>query len=193
MTARLIFVVSLLLPVPTVGHTQSATFTSKVEAVRVDVLVTNNGQPVLGLGPSDFEVLDDGIAQQIDLVSFDQIPLNVVLALDMSDSVAGDRLSRLRVAGGAVLAALQQEDQVALVTFSDVVQLAAKLTKNHELARAALDTVRGIGRTALIDGTYAGVMVGESDIGRTLLLLFTDGLDTSSWLSAEAVLNITKR
>jgi hypothetical protein len=36
--------------------------------------------------------LDNGVPQQVDLVSYEQIPLNIVLALDMSDSVAGDRL-----------------------------------------------------------------------------------------------------
>src|SRR5580765_8077897 len=84
-------------------HSQDVTFSSRVEAVRVDVLVTDNGQPVRGLGPADFEIRDNGVLQQIDLLSFEQIPLNVVLALDMSDSVAGDRLERLRTAGAAIL------------------------------------------------------------------------------------------
>ena len=53
---------------------------------------------VAGLKPSDFEVLDNGVPQQVDLVSFEQIPLNVVLALDMSESVSGDRLDQLREA-----------------------------------------------------------------------------------------------
>ena len=52
-------------------------------------------------------MLDNGVPQQVDLVSFEQIPLNVVLALDMSDSVAGDRLEHLRGAGAALLAALK--------------------------------------------------------------------------------------
>ena len=60
--------------------------------MRVDVLVTDNGQAIRGLGPEDFEILDNGVPQHVDLVSFDQIPLNVILALDMSDSVAGERL-----------------------------------------------------------------------------------------------------
>src|SRR3954468_11408569 len=47
---------------------QAAPFTAKVEAVRVDALVTNDGKPVLGLGPSDFEVTDNGVSQQVDLV-----------------------------------------------------------------------------------------------------------------------------
>ena len=46
---------------------------------------------MLGLGPADFEVLDNGVPQAVELVSYDQIPLNVVLAFDMSDSVAGER------------------------------------------------------------------------------------------------------
>ena len=75
------------------------------------MLVTDNGQPVLGLGPADFEILDNGVPQQVDLVSFDEIPLNVILALDMSDSVAGERLEQLRRAGGGVLTALKKEDQ----------------------------------------------------------------------------------
>ena len=81
------------------GAQQSPAFSSKVEAVRVDVLVTDNGQAIRGLGPADFEVLDNGVPQDVTLVSFDEIPLNVILALDMSDSVAGERLEQLRGAG----------------------------------------------------------------------------------------------
>ena len=55
--------------------------------------------------PADFEIRDNGIAQQIDLISFEQVPLNVILAFDMSDSVAGDVWSgcarRARDSGGA--------------------------------------------------------------------------------------------
>ena len=37
------------------------TFTSRIEAIRVDVLVTEDGQPVQGLTADDFEVLDNGV------------------------------------------------------------------------------------------------------------------------------------
>jgi VWFA-related protein len=172
---------------------QSPAFTSKIEAVRVDVLVTDNGQPVHGLGPADFEIRDNGVAQQIDLVSYEQIPLNVVLALDMSDSVAGDRLERLRSAGGVILGGLQRNDQAALVTFSQVVRLGAKLSGDVTLVRDALTRAKGQGSTSLIDGVYAGIEIGESDAGRALLVVFSDGLDTASWLSAEKVIDAAKR
>ena len=172
---------------------QSPAFTSKIEAVRVDVLVTDNGQAIRGLGPADFELLDNGVPQQVELVSFDQIPLNVILALDMSDSVAGERLDELRGAGAALLAALQKQDQAALVTFSHSVQLGSKLTSDVSTVREALGAAKGTGMTAMVDGTYAGIMVGESDAGRALLIVFSDGVDTSSWLRADAVLDTAKR
>jgi hypothetical protein len=119
---------------------QSPAFTSKVEAVRVDVLVTDRGQPVLGLDPSDFEIEDNGVAQQVDLVSFEQIPLNVILALDMSDSVAGERLENLRAAGTAAISALRKNDQAAIVTFSHVVVRGAALTADLAPVKRALRT-----------------------------------------------------
>jgi VWFA-related protein len=172
---------------------QRATFSSRVEAVRVDVLVTDAGKPVLGLEAQDFQVYDDGVAQQVDLVSFEQVPLNVVLALDMSASVAGERLARLRSAAGAAIDALRSDDEAALVTFSHIVRRGAELTKNVESVRAAMDDAHGTGGTALVDGAYAGLTIGESDAGRALLVVFSDGLDTSSWLTADAVLEVAKR
>jgi VWFA-related protein len=185
--------VAALVAATAIVHPQDATFSSKVEAVRVDALVTDNGQPVRGLGPADFEIRDNGVLQQIDLVSFEQIPLNVVLAFDMSGSVAGDRLERLRSAGSAILTGLEKHDQAALLTFNHSVQLGAKLSGDVAQARAALARTSGDGGTSLIDGVYAGIQVGESDAGRALLVIFSDGLDTSSWLPAERVLDAAKR
>ena len=178
----------------TVGvRAQDATFSSRVEAVRVDVLVTDKGLPVRGLGAADFEIRDNGVVQHIDLISFEQIPLNVVLALDMSDSVAGDRRERLLAAGTAILDRLEKGDQAALVTFSQSVQLGAALSGDITRVHAALAQARGKGATSVIDGTYAGIQIGESDAGRALLVIFSDGLDTTSWLTAERVLDTAKR
>ena len=125
MKRRLTIALTLALFECAANARQNPAFRAKVESVRVDVLVTDNGQPILGLGPADFELLDNGVPQQVELVSFDQVPLNVILALDMSDSVAGERLEQLRGAGGGLLAALHKEDQAALVTFSHVVAMAS--------------------------------------------------------------------
>ena len=94
-------------------RSQRPTFAARVESVRVDALVTENGQPVPGLGPADFDVFDNGVRQDVDLVSFEQVPLDVVLVLDMSDSVAGERLDHLRSASDAALHEFECELAVA--------------------------------------------------------------------------------
>src|SRR5687767_6956132 len=128
---------------------QTATFSSRLEAVRVDVLVVDNGRVVRGLQPADFEVVDNGVVQQIDLASFEQLPVNVVLALDMSQSMVGERLDHLRAAGRAVLDGLRRDDRAALLTFSHMVQLPQALTRDAVTVRSALDRVQPGGATAL--------------------------------------------
>jgi VWFA-related protein len=172
---------------------RQAAFTSKIESVRVDVLVLDSGRPVLGLGPADFEILDNGVPQQVDLVSFENIPLNVVLALDMSDSVAGERLEQLQDAGRAVLGGLTKGDQAAVVTFSNAVTRGAALTADIAVARDALEEAWGTGQTSLADGVYAAMMIGEADAGRALVMVFSDGVDTSSWLTDDRVLDSARR
>jgi VWFA-related protein len=168
-------------------------FKSRVEAVRVDALVTDHGRPIRDLRVADFEVLDNGVAQTVDLVSFEQVPLNIILTLDMSDSVAGERLDHLRDAGLSALATLEKGDQSALVTFSHAVAVRAPLSGDTATVRSALEEAIGAGETSLVDGVFTGMMIGESDAGRALQIVFSDGLDTASWLTPAAVLDAAKR
>jgi Ca-activated chloride channel homolog len=172
---------------------QEPAFSTKVEAVRVDVLVTEKGNAVLGLGADDFQVLDNGVPQDVDLVSFEQVPLNLIFVLDMSSSVIGDRLIHLRSGANIVLDGLRREDQAGLVLFSHAVVGGSNLTGDLERVRSALNRAGGYGQTALIDAVYAGMMVGESDVGRALMIVFSDGLDTSSWLTSDLVLDAARR
>src|SRR5262245_8533644 len=187
------WLIAALVAVPAAVGAQQASFSAKVEAIRVDVLVTENDQPVLGLGPADFDVFDNGVLQKVELVSFEQIPLNVVLALDMSGSVDGERLDNLRDAGVTLVEALKPEDHVGLVTFSHLVALGSRLTDDFDSVSNAIAQVNGEGRTALVDGSFAAMSLGESDAGRSLVIVFSDGVDTSSWLPADSVLDIAKR
>jgi VWFA-related protein len=186
-------VLALLTAVAATGSAQTPSFSSTVESVRVDVLVTENGRPVAGLRPGDFEVRDNGVLQRVDLASYEEIPLNVILAFDMSASLDVEGLEHLRSAGKALLAGLKQTDRAALVTFSEVVSQGAALTLDVGRVRSALDDAAPFGQTSLVDATFTGMMLGESDAGRSLLIVFSDGIDTTSWLEADAVLDIAKR
>lgn len=182
-----------VMSVGAVVSAQTPSFSSGIESVRVDVLVTANGRPVLGLQPWDFEVRDNGVLQHVDLASFEEIPLNVVLALDMSASVDAERLRHLRSAGRTLLDGLRETDQAALITFSHFVSQEAPLTSDVGRARAALDDAVPSGQTSLVDASFTGMMIGESDVGRSLMIVFSDGVDTRSWLEPDAVLEIARR
>ncbi len=170
------------------------TFSSRVEGVRVDVLVTDSSRrPLRGLTPQDFVIRDNGVPQQVDIVSFGEISLNVGLAFDLSESVSGERLEQLRAASRSLTTQLLPGDQSSLVTFDRVVSLRCPLSKDQSCIDAALLEATPNSETALVDGVFAGITVGETDIGRSLLMVFSDGLDTASWLTADRVLDSGRR
>jgi Ca-activated chloride channel family protein len=168
-------------------------FTSHALGVRVDVLVTSGGQLVRGLNARDFDVRDEGVPQTVSEIELEQIPLNLILVFDTSGSVAGDRLHALLDAGKALLDGLRDHDRVALLSFSTRVRLLTPLTTSRQQIRAAFDTLDAHDATSLRDAAFAGLALRESDPGRTLLLIFSDGADTSSWLTSSKVIETAKR
>src|SRR5215510_4205696 len=175
------------------AEAQRPTFTSRLEAIRVDALVTDRAGVIRGLQPGDFEIRDNGVVQTVDLVSFQQIPLNVILALDTSSSVSGDRLDDLQKACDALLGRLSKDDKASLLTFSHVVVLRQRLTPDVASVRASVSEVIPNGDTSLVDATHAATLLAGDDGGRNLLIVFSDGLDTASWLASERVLDSARR
>jgi VWFA-related protein len=92
-----------------------------------------------------------------------------------------------------VLDELRPEDRAQLLTFSQTVVRRQRSTSDVSLLRAALDGVRPAGDTSLYDGAFAATTLGESSDGRNLVLLFSDGVDTASWLSADQALTAARR
>lgn len=176
---------------------QQPTFSARAEAVRVDALVTNRGRPVGGLRAEDFELFDSGVPQQIAFVSVEELPLAVAMALDVSASISPKDLEHLRDGGHAVLENLRPQEQAALLTFADEVILREPLASMTDRLRNALDALKpsdeAFAGTALIDACYAAMTVIDGDPGRALLIVFTDGVDTSSWLPAARVLDVVRR
>jgi Ca-activated chloride channel family protein len=169
------------------------TFRSGVELVQIDVSVIRDGQPVRGLTSRDFSVTDNGVPQEIDSVTLDRLPLSVQLVLDTSGSVSGDRLMHLIQAGNGLLAALHSEDRVGLITFSHAIDIRMAMTNNVGSVRAALANAAGEGGTSLRDAVQLALELRPIDHTRPLLLVFTDGRDTTSWLSDEAAAESARR
>lgn len=172
---------------------QRAVFGTVTEAVRVDVLVSDRGRPVSGLGSGDFELLDNGVRQDVRLVDAGELPLTVTLVLDTSQSVAGERLRHLVEACGRLLAALRASDRATVVVFDDDVQTLVSESSDIPGIRRELEKVSAGGRTSLNDAAYAGLLPRGPAEGRRLMVLFSDGADTQSWLDRDAVLRAARR
>ena len=191
-TARTRAVVTALVIAMSIGA-KAQQFKSRAVGVRVDVLVTNGQQLVRGLEAGDFELRDNGIVQSVSEIEIERIPLNLILVFDTSSSVAGQRMHFLLQAGEALLDQLRAQDRVALLSFSSRVRLLAALTPSRQQIRGALSTLEAKGATSVRDAAFAGLALREDDPGRSLVLIFSDGEDTASWLKMPAVLDSAKR
>lgn len=168
-------------------------FRSSVDAVTVDVSVMREGVPVAGLQAADFQLEDNGVKQDLLSVTRDSVPLQVNLLLDTSASVSGERLNRLTYAANALLDHLRAEDRTSLITFSRDVRLRTSEAARASETRDALGGLIGTGSTSLRDGVQLALSLTADARTRSLLLVFSDGADTISWLSEEDVLDTARR
>ena len=168
-------------------------FRAVANVVRVDVLVTDRGKPVGKLTAEDFELFDNGVRQQVTAASIEDVDVDVVLVLDTSRSVAGARLQALRDAAAALVRNLRPEDRAAVVTFASGVTVNAPLTTDHTAVSRALETAEARGATSLVDATWTSVLLAHGHDRPTLVLVFSDGVDTASWLRVGPVLELASR
>jgi len=168
-------------------------FRAGVELVEVDASVTRGNKPVRGLTAANFVVADNGVPQQVTSVALDQLPLSVIMVLDTSASVSGERLDHLIEAGEGLVSALKPRDRVALVTFSQTVTVRVPLTADVKRVADAVSVLQGANATSLRDAVHLALQLRPDDHSRPVVLVFTDGRDTASWLSEEETIESARR
>ena len=168
-------------------------FRAAANVVRVDTLVTERGRPVAKLAAADFELYDSGVRQDVSMATIEDVDVDVVLALDTSGSVAGARLQALREAAAALVRLLRPGDRAGVVTFASGVTVNAPLTTDHTAVARALETAEARGATSLIDAAWTSVLLAHGHDRPTLVLIFSDGVDTASWLRPGPVVDLAAR
>jgi VWFA-related protein len=166
-------------------------FRADVEAVYVDVYVTRRGAPVAGLSDRDFVVKDNGVAQAVRVVEREEAPVTAVLVLDCSASVAGPKLEFLKAAAGRFVRGLHPRDEAALLAFQTRIKLLSPATADRAALLDAIGRMRAEGSTSMIDALFVGLKRRWGG-GRPVLVLFSDGRDTSSWLENEDLLRAAR-
>src|ERR1700675_4000548 len=125
-----------------------------VNLVLVDATVkSKDGQIMANLKKDDFEVREDGVAQKVEIFSRDELPVNVALVLDLSDSI-GPFLGPLRDAATIALGALKSEDEVALFTFSTEAELRVPFTNDKTQIAQQISAFHAGGATNINDGIF---------------------------------------
>src|SRR5262245_11114517 len=151
--------------------------------VLVDVQVLRKGSntPVPSLQAKDLRILEDGVPQEIRHFSRDELPLSVVLLLDLSATAQG-ALKRLSEETKAALDHLKAQDEVAVMVYGDTARLVDGFSRDRER------TARAIAEAAAMksdEGAYSNEAVyqaaiqlrqcGASDC-RPLIVWLTDNM-----------------
>ena len=153
-----------------------------VNLVMIDATVKTKAGQIMGdLKKDDFELREDGAPQNVQVFSRDELPLNVALVLDLSDSI-GPFLGPLREAANTALSSLKPEDTVALFTFSTEAELRVPFTTDKAQIAQQIDAFRVGGATNINDGIFvpAKYLLSAPNKGRRVIILISDDVATYS-------------
>jgi VWFA-related protein len=171
------------------ARTRAAAFADRVhvEVVQVTVTVTDdNGGFVTRIPQSAFRVFEDGKPQTISYFASENVPLELLAAIDISGSM-NPSMPKLKTAVKEFLTAIPERHQVTLLGFNDTIfALTRKATDPAERVRA-VDRLAAWGATALYDVILRGVEMLGRQSGRKALVVFTDGEDQGSHVAIEDV------
>lgn len=181
MTRARVFIVGSMFGASAVLLSAQQRFQTQTELVIVPVSVTQNGRPATGLTAADFALTDNGVAQQIEAVSVDALPIDVTLVLDASSSVRGLMLERLKLAVADTAALLTPTDRLRLIAVQHIIREVFPWQPGG--TAPPLDGLTAGGSTSLYDGLAAAMMRTSAPERRHLIVVYTDGLDTSSMVA----------
>ena len=154
--------------------------TVNVAAIQVPVVVTGpDGRFVRGLKRDAFTVLEDGRRQKVDTLIDESLPLELIVAADISGSMEG-AMPHVQEAIKRLLAKLRPEDTTTLVGFNDTIFVLAERESEPALRDAAVDGMVPWGGTALYDATVQAIELVGEQAGRRGIVLFSDGEDRHS-------------
>jgi Ca-activated chloride channel homolog len=149
------------------------------------------GRFVGGLTPSSFQVIEDGVAQEIDLVNQETLPTTFALLIDSSQSMSR-RIDFVRDAAGRLVKFLRPKDRVLVAPFTRGLGALTGPTGDRNTVLEAVSHIGSAGGTAILDSLVEIVGKLPADQGRCAIVLITDGYDENSVTSTEDALAAVK-
>ena len=163
-----------------VGEGDVVRVNTSLVAVPVSVL-DRQGRFIANLKREDFQVFENGVEQSIAYFEPAEKPFTVALLLDTSPSTHF-HLWEIKEAAIAFAKQLRPQDRVLIVSFNNEVLLLTELTNDLNLIEAVIEENANTGNsTRLYDAVDLTIRERLNKIkGRKAIVLFTDGVDTSS-------------
>lgn len=157
-----------------------------VDMVHVTVTVLEGARFVRGLSREAFRVYEDNVLQPISHFAAENIPLELAVGIDVSGSMT-DSIDAVKENVKRFLSKLRPADRVTLVAFNENFFVLSRPSADLAARLKAVDRLAPWGMTALHETIIHSFDLLGRQAGRRGLVLFTDGEDTSSRVTRDAV------
>ena len=146
-----------------------------------------SGPTVTGDPEAAFTVVEDGEEQNVDVVRLRTNDLNLVVAIDVSGSMAGEPIEQAKAAVADLLQTLPADVPVSLVSFGESAVIQHAFSTDRASLQGAVDGLIAAGGTALFDGIDRSITQLASRGGTGALVVLADGADSASAGTADAL------
>lgn len=163
----------------------SEIITVSTDLVTIPVkILDKNGRFVGGLTKENFKVFEDNAEKEIVYFSNEQEPFTVALVLDMSYS-AKFKAEEIQAAAFEFINQLRPQDKVMVVSFDEEIYVHCEPTNNRKILQNAVRETKISYGTSVYDAMDLTIRKLKGIEGRKAIVLFSDGVDTSSKKSFE--------
>lgn len=171
------------------GEQEGFKIRAEVNMVNVPVTVRRpEGGFVKGLTQDAFQILEDGVSQEITFFAQEGLPTRIAIVLDASGSVVRE-WGTIRYATKRFIEHLKPEDQFALVSFNTEVRLKMDWGKKTDRIDSVLTSIYPKDNTKLFDAIWAtcrDLFKGITD--KKAIIIMSDGMDNESYVSFDSAL-----
>ena len=161
---------------------QEPTYRVNVRLVNVFTTVTDSrGAPVANLTKNDFRVLEDGVPQSISVFDKEsELPLSIVLEVDTSESTRRDIKLEVASAKRFVHSIMRPVDRLSVFQITENVDQLTRFTSDIKYIDRGIEQLSSGAGTSLYDAIFLGADSLVDRQGRKVMVLITDGGDTTS-------------
>lgn len=143
-------------------------------------VLDRDGRFIAGLQKEDFQIFENGVEQKIEEFASVQQPFTVILLIDVSPSTQF-QIEEIQDAAIAFVDQLRENDRVMVVSFDERVNVLSQVTNNRAVLRNAIRRAQFGDGTSLYEAVDYVINRELRKIeGRKAVVLFTDGVDTTS-------------